>query len=318
MIKNKFFSFFSTENLIYKKIRNRIPEKAVNGCRKYLFPYSSIALICVFSLMINLTHAAESSAVFISSEEVMDLSPVEVANVVSVLNPYTKNYEEDPVQVALAMKDTDYVGKPIIVETAQIPVETQPEKKEETRKSTITYSVEGGDTLSSIGWKYGLKIATIKATNNLTSETLKPGQKLKLPASDLSTAQIKAAQDKAKKKTVAGTSTKKVSTKAGSSVNGYPWGWCTYYVATRRYVPARWGNASSWLSSAQRSGYSTGKDPVAGAIVVTAESKWGHVAYVESVNGNTITISEMNARGWGVTSSRTISAHGGVVRGYIY
>jgi surface antigen len=44
----------------------------------------------------------------------------------------------------------------------------------------------------------------------------------------------------------------------------------------------------------------------------------GHVAYVEQVSGGTITISEMNYRGWGVVDRRTLSAYGGVVRGYIY
>jgi len=208
------------------------------------------------------------------------------------------------------MKNEDYLGKPVITETAQTVIAPSTEN----RASTITYIVQFGDTLSSIGWNYGLKMATIKAVNNLSSETIKPGQSLKLPPADLSASYL--AQLVAQRKQVAGAKT--VNRTPGSSKNGYPYGWCTYYVATRRYVPSHWGNASAWLSSARSAGYATGSQPAVGAIVVTSESWMGHVAYVEQVSGGTITISEMNYRGWGVVDRRTLSAYGGVVRGYIY
>ncbi len=113
-----------------------------------------------------------------------------------------------------------------------------------------------------------------------------------------------------------GTNTTSVNT---SGSNGYPYGWCTYYAASRKSVPSSWGNAGEWLSSAQSDGYSTGSSPSAGSIVVTGESWYGHVAYVESVNGDgSITVSEMNYNGWGVTSSRTISAGSPIIKGYIY
>lgn len=240
----------------------------------------------------------------------MDLEPAQAADIVNNIAPYTVNYQEDAINVALAMKNEDFLGKPEVYETAQTEIIPPPEE----RKSTITYTVEGGDTLSTIGWKYGLKIATIKAVNSLNSETIKPGQTLKLPPEDLSPSYLQQLASAAKKK-VAGAA---VSQAAGSKSNAYPYGWCTYYVATRRYVPGGWGNAVSWLSSAQRSGYATGSQPAAGAIVVTNESWMGHVAYVESVSGNYITISEMNYKGWGMVSRRTIPAYGGVVRGYVY
>ena len=275
-------------------------------------PYISIILIGAFVLVANFAHAAENVN-FVVSTEVMDLEPAEVASIVNNVDPYTPNYQEDAISVALAMKNDDYLGKPFVTETAKTVIEVPVQK--DNRKNTINYTVDPNDTLSSIGWTYGLKIATIKSVNNLSSETIRPGQKLKLPPGDISPAAIKLAANNLRQK-VAGASS--VNSRPGSRSNAYPYGWCTYYVASRRYVPGGWGNAQSWLSSARRSGYATGSQPAAGAIVVTNESWIGHVAYVESVHGSSITISEMNYRGWGITSQRTISAYSGRIMGYVY
>ncbi len=99
----------------------------------------------------------------------------------------------------------------------------------------------------------------------------------------------------------------------------FSWGWCTWYVSTRRYVP--WmGNAIEWYRNAAAMGFPEGATPRAGAIMVTRESGWGHVAYVESVDpdGKGWTVSEMNFRGFGVTSTRHISAGRVPVVGFIY
>jgi len=201
---------------------------------------------------------------------------------------------------------------------------------------TITYAVKPGDTLTTLGWTFSVKLATLKYLNNIDdADSIKPGQNLKIPKQGPATLiaqKEKAAQQKIlasanSRNTViraqaaersASAGVKVVNAPVGSKSNGYPYGYCTYYVATRRAVPSNFGNAKAWLSSAARSGYSTGSTPAVGAIVVTSESWWGHVAYVESVSGGNITIAEMNAKGWGVTSRRTLSAYGGVVRGYIY
>jgi len=101
--------------------------------------------------------------------------------------------------------------------------------------------------------------------------------------------------------------------------NGYFYGFCTWYVANKRIdVPNNWGNAKSWLSSAQQSGWSTGSTPEVGAIVVTSESWAGHVGYVEKVEEDTFVISEMNYKGWGKTSTRTIDKNNHIIRGFIY
>ena len=69
--------------------------------------------------------------------------------------------------------------------------------------------------------------------------------------------------------------------------------WCTDYVHSKRPDVAIYGNAGyNWISSAQAAGKTTGSTPQAGAVAVTN----GHVAYVESVNGDgNYVVSEM---GW--------------------
>jgi len=104
--------------------------------------------------------------------------------------------------------------------------------------------------------------------------------------------------------------------------NGFTYGYCTWWVAHKRYVP--WsGNAWQWWYNAQQFGFAEGQVPMVGAIMVQGIS-WaspvGHVAYVESVNGDgSFTVSEMNYGGWGRVDYRTIKSTAGLdLLGFIY
>jgi surface antigen/uncharacterized coiled-coil protein SlyX len=107
-------------------------------------------------------------------------------------------------------------------------------------------------------------------------------------------------------------------TGSGPYPNHFSYGFCTYYVASRRYTP--WfGNAIDWWPNARAYGYPEGQTPQPGAIMVTRESAIGHVAYVESVSGNTFVVSEMNFTAWNVVDRRTITLGGRVpIVGFIY
>lgn len=104
----------------------------------------------------------------------------------------------------------------------------------------------------------------------------------------------------------------------GNFVSHFPWGWCTYYVSTRR--PVTWaGDASYWYANAQAQGFPVGSSPLAGSIMVTWESGWGHVAYVEAVNSDgSWLVSEMNFSGFGVRSQRVIRKGQVPLIGFIY
>jgi hypothetical protein len=93
----------------------------------------------------------------------------------------------------------------------------------------------------------------------------------------------------------------------GRGSNRFDWGYCTWWVAQRRAVTWR-GNAIEWYGNAQAQGYAVGETPTPGAILVRRSAYWGgygHVAYVESVEGTTFTVSEMNVAGVGRLSTRT-------------
>lgn len=107
----------------------------------------------------------------------------------------------------------------------------------------------------------------------------------------------------------------------GPYSNGkFAYGQCTWYVASRRYVP--WtGDAWMWFGNARAMGFPTGNVPEPGAIMVTWESVFfGHVAYVEQVNADgSFTVSEMNYRAWNVIDTRFIRSPGSVpLIGFIY
>ncbi|NTW26904.1 MAG: LysM peptidoglycan-binding domain-containing protein [Candidatus Moranbacteria bacterium] len=105
--------------------------------------------------------------------------------------------------------------------------------------------------------------------------------------------------------------------KAGAG-HRFPYGYCTWYVAQKRYVP--WGgNAGTWLYHAKAAGYATGRNPRPGSIMVTTENRYyGHVALVEKVSGDTITVSEMNYAGFARRSTRSLSASSRAIKGFIY
>lgn len=108
---------------------------------------------------------------------------------------------------------------------------------------------------------------------------------------------------------------------AGTVSSGaFPYGQCTYYVATKRQVT--WsGNAGQWYWNAQAAGRPVGKVPQAGAIMVSYEGvALGHVAYVEIVNQDgSFVVSEMNYNGnWGRVTSRTIVPGTVYIVGFVY
>jgi surface antigen len=188
----------------------------------------------------------------------------------------------------------------------------------------IKYKVQKGDSLDSITNKYNADKQKVLAYNELPAdEKIKDGQELILPDGYVSapvapttpTGQL-ASSSSSSQAQYASISSSYKDSGAGAG-HRFPYGYCTWYVAQRKYVP--WGgNAGSWLTNARAYGKATGRTPKPGAIVVTGESRWGHVAVVESVKGSSFTVSEMNYRGFGKKSTRTLSTSSRVVRGFIY
>ncbi len=191
----------------------------------------------------------------------------------------------------------------------------------------LSYVVKKGENLDQIAKKYKANKEKIISFNDLPAngeikegqEIVIPGGQKEVPVSATATARVGISRRSYATPTggapkVSGW--KKLEGKAGKG-HKFPYGYCTWYVAQKRYVP--WGgNAGTWLYHAKARGYKTGKAPRKGAIMVSSESWWGHVAVVEKVGKGTITVSEMNYRGWAKVSRRTISTKSRSIKGYIY
>ncbi len=173
--------------------------------------------------------------------------------------------------------------------------------------SGLLYTVAAGDTADSLASKYQANAAQILSFNNAEVKGLAAGTQIIIPDGVKPEAPKPVVTPRSR---VAGAATGRITlTTFAFSGNGYTRGYCTYYVASRRAVPSNWGNANTWYYSAQASGFSVGSAPVPGAIAWTGAGYYGHVAYVESVSGSMVTVSEMNYNGnWNRVTSRTVPA----------
>lgn len=108
-------------------------------------------------------------------------------------------------------------------------------------------------------------------------------------------------------------------TGSGGGGNPYRRGECTWWAWRKRqdlpYFPGIAGDALNWATSAARRHIPVGTRPVVGAIAVfrpfqRGAGYLGHVAYVEAVNGDTVTISEAGFAHFPPGHRRTVSAKG--------
>ncbi len=200
--------------------------------------------------------------------------------------------------------------------------------------SGIQYTVKTGDTIDTIANKFKAEKDKIIAFNDMPANgDVEVGKEIVIPDGQGASLAPAAATNQnstsptgviaprqyanANGGTPEVSSGATLSGKAGNG-HGFPYGYCTWYVAQKRYVP--WGgNAGTWLYHAKAGGYATGRTPKVGAIMVTTENRYyGHVAYVEKVSGDTITVSEMNYVGFAKRSTRTLSASSRAIKGFIY
>jgi surface antigen len=166
----------------------------------------------------------------------------------------------------------------------------------------IVYTVQTGDTVASLASTYSANTAKIIAFNDAEITGIKIGEQIVIPdgtkAAPVTAAAIVADGDDSDNSTAypwGGNS-------AVYGSNGYDFGYCTWYVATRISVPSNWGNADTWDNLAPLSGWTVSTVPKVGAIAQTDRGAEGHVAYVEAVSadGSQIKFSDMNGlAGWG-------------------
>ncbi len=332
----KYFLFLNNDKLA---LQNRLKDSVLmckNSCfaLKDFFSGNYLPHIAIvgIALLVFISNVNDKIVARAFSNDLVEVDPDTQMAVVEQVDQYTPVVNGDANYLEKSISAAPSEGFLSVSGSVETILTMREEPLPDNSKSEVYYVVKNGDTLSGLGSKFGVKLATLKYINDIDNiNTIKPGARIKIPVRgyEVPASMIaKKEQDKqtklaaANRNTVTRSSSSSriptVKTTAGSKYNGYPYGYCTYYVATRRQVPSSWGDAKQWLGSARRAGYETGSAPAAGAIMVSSESWWGHVSFVESVDGDQITISEMNYKGWGITSRRTLSASSGVVRGFIY
>lgn len=97
------------------------------------------------------------------------------------------------------------------------------------------------------------------------------------------------------------------------------WGALNKWYQSEGYYPGGWtGNAMAWASGARSAGYTVGSMPRTRSIIVmqpgvAGSSSVGHVGWVTAVNGNQVTIIEMNATAGAYNyDTRTVTLSGGM------
>lgn len=183
--------------------------------------------------------------------------------------------------------------KPVI----NIVIKAEEPKPKEPR----LYTIKEGDTLTSISKDNNVPLERIWAANPELADPdrIEPSQSLRIPENE------EVLPERAMPSTIQNGTVNAGSTAFGvrnspprggfsstfdiAPAGWYPVGQCTQFVWSKRPV-GKWGNASSWVSNAQRDGVATGNIPRVGAV----GQQGNHVVYIEAVDGNRVYLSERN------------------------
>jgi LysM repeat protein len=173
--------------------------------KNYSSVHQSLVILTIFILINNVIVAHAASQIPNLPPDVVVSDPYEIGDTVRLLRDYTPLIDEDPDMIAQTLEErvsgSFLSTNPLIAtepgqsdEPDPLP---SPNSQVADRSKEVKYTVAIGDTLSGIGSKFDLKVASIKVKNNISDvDTLKPGQELLIPVDDLSDKAIKAAEDR--------------------------------------------------------------------------------------------------------------------------
>ena len=171
----------------------------------------------------------------------------------------------------------------------------------------IVYTVKSGDTIESIAAKYGSTATEITALNDLEVSGISEGARIVIKNGSLP--ETERPEYVPPRRTVTyrssyysylGNTSERQNITVLGKIYGlggpYGAGQCTQWAwSKRRDIPSTLGNANTWAARAAAAGYVVNRTPSAGAIFQTSSGWYGHVGYVEAVNGDgSITVTEMN------------------------
>jgi surface antigen len=294
---------------------------------------------------------AAANATSSSTNPLDQLSSADIAvNIAQMVNlPETTAVinQADSVDTELTVPEA---GETVVAET-QVP-----ETDIKSRADITTYTVQSGDTVTSIAARFNITADSVRWSNGLTGDAVNVGIKLVIPPINGIVYTVKPGDTPASLATKYNANASQITSfndaelsglPVGEQIvipngqppapvveisssysasyggpfaatygdNGYDFGFCTWYVASRRIqigdpVPTDLGNADTWAYRAAAFGMLVNNTPSYGAAVVLSEVHEGHVAFVEQVNPDgSVWVTEMNSRGQ-VSMTDTASAGG--------
>lgn len=174
-------------------------------------------------------------------------------------------------------------------------------------RAGFVHVVRKNETINSLASNYGSTVEEIIAANSLElTRSVSVGMRVLIPNGEL--------PETERPDYVAPNVNKKTSGYYSYSAqyakgNRYAYGWCTWYAWSRRPdLPSNMGNARNWGNAARRAGFPVNGTPRVGDIFQNNSGYYGHVGYVTAVNGNTISICDMNGvSGWGKVGCKTLN-----------
>lgn len=167
------------------KFGNSVRDLALNN--KFL-PHFVVIFLLLLVLLSNLSESARASSL---SQDLIYIDPDVEASIVEDIDPYTEALSGDSNLL-------DQASSPLVsnegfmdnVSSADTQITQRVEPLPDNSSSTVYYVVKQGDTLTSLGWKFGVKLATLKYVNNIDdANTIKPGVRLEIPPKGYQVAQ---------------------------------------------------------------------------------------------------------------------------------
>lgn len=210
--------------------------------------------------------------------------------------------------------ESAYANEEVAQTTSSWRAKTVDQVVEAVQAAGQKYTVQAGDTLSTIASATELTTEEIASANNISDANfIVIGQEINLTKEVAEEVVSEAPVAQEVQQPAAPSYSADYTAVPG---NSYYAGQCTWYVKNQLpWVGNFWGNAAEWANNATYAGRVVDTNPAVGTVAVMMPgvayaSSYGHVAVVTDVNGDMITISEMNAKGEFVVSSRTIPAAG--------
>ena len=268
-----------------KKTRNEVPE-FIMAEKSFLYP--NLPPMIIFPKVYAQIISGE-----VPNNEILIHEVKEGENLLSIAKEY--KLKTETIIAANGLTDQKItVGQELVI----LPVDG------------ALHIIQEGENLFEVVEKYKADLENVLAFNEIASpEEIMVGQAIIVPDAQLPE------PPRVNKETF-------VTAPSSFVSHNYPYGYCTWWVAQKRSVPA-WGNAKDWLKNAQMSGYfvcfGSNCEPKIGAIVsLRTGHPLGHVAYVEEIKNEKIVFSEMNYAGFGIVTKRTLKIGDPRIAGYIY